>query len=271
MRAASALLELQRCFLDVLYDGQETGPAGQLVDVGLEPAARLRIYRHNSELIHLEALRTTFPAAFALVGKAFFEQASARYRCVYPSRSGNLQAFGEHFPEFLERLPNSHQLPYLGDVARLEWRRQVAALAGETRSLTLAGFESTLAALEGPVRMAFHPSMQRFVSRHPVLALWHYATQPSTGRFTLPESGDHLVLWRSEGEVAMAAIDAASFACIDALARGDTLDAVHAAASDIDLAFDLPACIASLVTEGLVTAITPVQYEESSSCACSGI
>lgn len=271
MRAAPALLELQRCFLDALYDVQETGPTDQLVDVGLEPAARLRIYRHNSELIHLEALRTTFPAAFALVGEAFFEQAAAYYRCVYPSRSGNLQAFGEHFPEFLERLPNSHQLPYLGDVARLEWLRQVTALAGETKSLTLADFESRLAALKGPMRMAFHPSMQRFVSPYPVLALWHYATQPTTERFTLPESGDHLVLWRSEGEVAMAAIDAASFTCINALAHGGTLDAAHTAASDQDPSFDLPSCIASLVREGLVTAMTAVQHEESSSCVRSGI
>ncbi|TAL99456.1 MAG: DUF2063 domain-containing protein, partial [Rhodanobacter sp.] len=124
MRTAPALLDLQRCFLDALYDAEETGPTEQLVDVGIEPAARLRIYRHNSELIHLEALRTTFPAVAALVGEAFFEHAAAHYRCMQPSRSGNLQAFGEHFPECLERLPNVQQFPYLGDVARLEWRRQ---------------------------------------------------------------------------------------------------------------------------------------------------
>lgn len=271
MHTAPALLDLQRCFLDALYDANEAGPTEQLVDVGIEPAARVRIYRHSSELIHLEALRTTFPAVAALVGDAFFEQAAAHYRCRHPSRSGNLQAFGEHFPGFLERLPNVHQLPYLGDVARLEWRRQAAVLAGDSRALTRAEFDARLAALDGPVRMAFHPSMQRLVSRYPVLALWQYATEPTAERLTLPESGDRVVLWRSEGEVAMSAVDAASFACIDALARGDTLDAAHAAASVRDPFFDLPSCITSLVAAGLVTEIIPVQPEESSSCACSDI
>lgn len=266
MHTAPALLDLQRCFLDALYDATETGPAEQLVDVGIDPAARLRIYRHNSELIHLEALRTTFPAVVALVGDAFFEHAAAPYRGLHPSRSGNLQTFGEHFPEYLEQLPNAQRLPYLGDVARLEWRRQLAALASDTRPLTSAEFESTLAALEGPVRMAFHPSMQRFVSAYPVLALWQYATQPTAERLTLPESGDRVLLWRSDGEVAMAAIDTASFACIDALARGDTLDAAHAEASAIDPSFDLPSCITSLVAASLVTKISPVQHEEGSSC-----
>ncbi|TAL72252.1 MAG: DUF2063 domain-containing protein [Burkholderiaceae bacterium] len=257
MHAASSLLELQRSFLEALFDSRKTGPVDRLVGAGLDPAARLRIYRHNSEQTHLEALRTTYPAVAALVGDAFFEQTAARYRGQYPSRSGNLQAYGEHFAEFLASLADTHRLPYLADVARLEWRRQLAALAGEAGALTPVELQSALAAVQGPVRVSFHPSVHRFASPHPVLAIWQYAMRPRTERLTLPESGDRLVLWRSGGEVAMAGVDAASFACIDALARGEILDAAHAAASAQDPAFDLPACIASLVREGLVTGITP--------------
>lgn len=265
MRAESTLLDLQRSFLEALFDSREAGPVDRLVGAGLDPAARLRIYRHNSEQGHLEALCTTYPAVAALVGDAFFEQTAARYRSAYPSRSGNLQAYGEHFAEYLASVASTHRLPYLGDIAHLEWRRQMAALAGEAQALTPAGLGAALAAVEGPVRLTFHPSLQRFASRHPVLEIWRYAIQPSTERLTLPESGDRVVLWRSADEVAMAGVDAASFACIDALARGDTLDAAHAAASADDPVFDLAQCISSLVKEGLITAITPVQPEEYSS------
>ncbi len=264
MRVASTLLDLQRSFLEALYNSREAGPVDRLVGAGLDPAARLRIYRHNSEQGHLEALRTTYPAVAALVGDAFFEQTAARYRRAHPSRSGNLQAYGEHFAEYLAWLASTHSLPYLGDVARLEWRRQLAALAGEAQALTPAEWQSALAALEGPVRLTFHPSLHRFASAHPVLAIWRYAMQPSRERLTLPETGVRVVLWRSAGEVAMAGVDPASFACIDALARGDTLDAAHAAANAADPVFDLAQCIASLVKEGLITAITPVQPEEYS-------
>ena len=264
MHAAPSLLELQSGFLGALYDEQKTGPADQVVGAGLAPTARLRIYRHSCEQIHLEALRTAYPAVLALVGEAFFEQAGVHFGHAHPSRSGNLQVFGEHFPEFLEGLPSTQSLPYLGDVARLEWRRQLAALANESEPLSLVEFEAAMAEAEGAVRVTFHPSAQRLVSSHPVLAIWKYAMQPAAERFTLPESGDRLVLWRSDGEVAMAVVDAASFACIDALAGGDTLDAAHAKANHQDRDFDLPTCIASLVTAGIVTAIRSVQSQESS-------
>ncbi|TAL53010.1 DNA-binding domain-containing protein [Pandoraea sp.] len=258
MRPASALLELQLSFLTALYDSGEAGPTERLSDSGLEPAARLRIYRHNSEQIHLDALRTTFPAVHALVGDTFFEQTAARYRGAHPSRSGNLQAFGEHFAGFLATQADTHRLPYLSDVAQLEWRRQNAALAGDAEALSLATLGAALANVDGPMRVSFHPSMQRMASPHPILTLWQYAMRPSAQRLTLPESGEHVVLWRSADEVAMARVDAASFACIDALSCGEILDAAHAAASAQDPDFDLAACITSLVQEGLVTAITPV-------------
>lgn len=267
MHVVPALLELQSRFLDALYDDAEAGPTEALVGAGLDPAARLRIYRHAAAQIHADALRATYPAVLALVGEAFFEQVGAQYRRAHPSRSGNLQAFGAHFADFLESLPGVSTLPYLGDVARLEWQRQQAALAGTAEALSAGVVEEALAGVEGAVRIALHPSVQRFASPHPVLSIWQYAMQPSPGRLTLSEHGDRLLLWRSEGEVAIAPLDAASFACIDALLGGATLDAADATACAQDFAFDLPACIASLAAQELVTAITPVHREEHPACA----
>lgn len=267
MHIAPSLLDLQTDFLAALYGDQEATIADQLVGAGLAPAARLRIYRHSTEQIHLDALRTIYSALSALVGEAFFEQAAAAYHRGHPSCSGNLQAFGEHFPDFLEGLPNTRALPYLGDVARLEWRRQVVALAAEYDSLSLADFDTVLAAAEGTVRITFQPGMQCWISPYPVLAIWRYATQPTPERLVLSTSGDHMVLWRSEVDVAMAGVDVASFACIDALVRGDTLDTAYALARALDPAFDLPTCITSLVDAGLVTAITPSRLMEHAACA----
>ncbi|MBU6247770.1 MAG: putative DNA-binding domain-containing protein [Xanthomonadaceae bacterium] len=267
MHVVPALLELQSRFLDALYDDAEAGPTEALVGAGLDPAARLRIYRHAAAQIHADALRATYPALLALVGEAFFEQVGVHYRRAHPSRSGNLQAFGAHFADFLESLQATGTLPYLGDVARLEWQRQQAALAGTAEALSAGVVGEAFAGVDGAVRIALHPSVRRFASPHPVLSIWQYAMQPSPGRLTLPEHGDRLLLWRSEAEVAMAPIDAASFACIGALLCGVTLDAAHAAARAKDSAFDLPACITSLVAQELVVAITPVHRKEHPACA----
>lgn len=257
MHAAPSLPELQKQFLAALYDGRVAGPVAAIASNGLEPAARLRIYRNSCGAIHTGALRTTYPAVFALVGEDWFDQTMRGYLRAHPSRSGNLQRFGESFADYLETLPELDMLAYLPDVARLEWLRQECVLAGDAAQVSHTAFVDTLARAADRSCITLHPSVQLLASHHPVLTIWRYAMQPSTERLTLGGEGENVVLWREDGEVAMDATDAASFACIAVLARGDTLTAAHAAAQARDTTFDLTACINSLLQHGLVAGLTP--------------
>ncbi len=195
MSAACSLRDLQARFLAALYDGDDAAAAELVEGAGLEADARLRIYRNNSLLNHTGALRDSFPATLALVGEDFFESAAMRFRRAHPSASGNLQDFGADFPSFLETLPGAGALPYLGDVARLEWLRQAVALTPQSDPRS---------------------SVRRFASRHAVLTLWHYAMANGGERLSLPVEGENVVLWHRDGEVAMAAVDAADFSRIGA-------------------------------------------------------
>lgn len=252
MHTAPSLLECQRRFLAALYDHAEPGPLEQIAGARLEPAARLRIYRHSSAIIHTETLRTAFPAVAALVGEAFFEQVSTRYRRVHPSQSGNLQGFGAHFADFLGSLPEAQGVPYLGDVARLEWLRQQAALAADAGMTDGSNFQHALCDAGNQTRLVPHTSLRLLASRHAVLTIWQYAMNPIEESLSLPDRGENVVLWRDGTEVAMAALDDASFACVHALSQGDTFGVAIAAASKIDPAFDSDACIASLAQHGLI-------------------
>lgn len=258
MRSELKLSDLQRCFMAALYAREMPDPAGWIVGGGLEPAARLDIYRHSGEELHAGALRTAYPAALALVGEAYFDQVARQYRLAYPARYGNLQTFGDAFGDFLESRPEARALPYLGDVARLEWQSQLSALAADAAPLSADAFAAALANVDGPICVHLHPSVRVFASVHPVVAIWQYARQPTESRLTLPEAGDHVLIWRDGAQVAMSSIHAASFACIDALLHGMSLDAAHHAAHALDPGFDLPACIAGLLENGLVTAIDAV-------------
>lgn len=243
MHAVPALLETQRRFLAALYDDAATGPLASIVDGGLEPAARLRIYRNSCNEIQVGALRTAYPAVSALVGEAFFEQTARGYRQAHPSCCGNLQAFGQHFADYLAGLSAAHALPYLPDVARLEWLRQETALAAEPVDVR-----------DGAI---MHPCVRVFASPYPVLTIWRYALQPTGAGLELADAGEQVVLWREGEQVAMAVLDPASFACIETLARGGTLDDVYQAGRKQDPDFDFAACIESLVDRGLLAALPP--------------
>ncbi|MGH8147296.1 MAG: HvfC/BufC family peptide modification chaperone [Rhodanobacteraceae bacterium] len=255
MHAAPALPELQRRFLAAIYDDGALGPVEAIAGHGLEPSARLRIYRHSGSEIHTSALRVMYPAVLALVGAAFFDQTARGYRSTYPSDSGNLQKFGAQFAEYLQSLPATRELSYLPDIARLEWLRQRAALAADADTTLPATFVQLPAQAGVPRRIGLHPSVQWLASRYPVLTIWRYATDPTPDDLQLTDKGEQVVLWRESGEVAMATLDAASLACIEALAIGDTLDHAYATAKSLDIDFDLPACVTSLAERGLIVAL----------------
>jgi hypothetical protein len=255
MHTAPALLELQRSFLAAVYGEVASHADAAIVGHGLAPAARLRIYRNSGTQIHAEALRTAFPAIQALVGEGYFVRSAARYRCTDPSQSGNLHGFGRHFAEFLESQPETHALPYLGDVARLEWLRQECALAADAVLLTRTNLLGALASITGRTCIRLHPSVRLFASVHPVLTIWRYAVQPTAERLRLPAHGENVVLWRSHAEVAIAPVESADYACLDALARGQSLDMAYVAARAADPTFDLATCVADLLDCGLIVSI----------------
>lgn len=250
----AALLETQHRFLAALHDDAAPGPVDEIVANGLDPAARVRIYRHICEAIQGDALRTSYPAVLALVGDAFFEQTVQGYRAAYPSRSGNLQTFGSRFAEYLDGLPSLQALAYLPDVARLEWLRQRAALAGEFADCLSPPIASNFESARADDVVILHPSVRLLASRHAVLTIWRYAMQPAPARLELPASGERVIVWREDGEVAIAPLDPASFACIASLMHGDTFAAASSAGHREDSDFDFPACIESLVQRGLVVA-----------------
>lgn len=265
MQPDPSLLEIQRHFLAALYE--DAGPSfcdEAIQNSAIEPAARLGIYRNSSTQIHTSTLQTAYPAARALAGAAFFEQAASLYRTAHPSTSGNLQTFGAYFPDFLESLTHDTSAPYLGDIARLEWLRQCTILAGAAVALDPVDATQRIAQLNGLLSIKLHPSVHCFASGYPVYTLWHYAMQPGDQRLSAPETGEHIVLWRETGKVSMAVLDKASFHCVNALAQGTPLDQAYSLAQQHNPDFDLTACFANLVTQGLVVDITAVSTKEAS-------
>lgn len=255
MHTAPTLPELQRRFLDALYDSDDAGPIEDIAGNGLEPPARLRIYRNSCSEIQTAALRAAFPAVLALVGAAFFEQTARGYRHAQPSASGNLQRFGAGFAGYLASLSSLVDYPYLPDVARLEWRRQMAVLAADMDS-TDSGCDVAAppAALQRQ-RVRLHPSVQLLRSPYPVMTLWRWCLAPSSSAPPIDE-GEQVLLWRDGAEVAMTTLAPATFQCVERLVDGHDVATARAAACSVDNAFDLESCLSDLLAQGLIVAFT---------------
>ena len=251
MPTVPRLRELQRSFADALM---ERGDAIEVwIDgAGLDSSARLRIYRHSIAGTQTTALRDSYPTVHALVGDDFFEVLASRYRVRYPSTCGNLQHFGGAMAVFIADMPDVKQLSYLPDVARLDWLRQCAALAADAQPV---GPQTSAAAAAVPperLRMRLHPSLQSLHSVFPVLSIFRWCQSPSDPA-PRPDSGaEHVLLWRDGGEVAMAAVEPATYRCIEALGAGRDVAIAWAAATALDSNFDLERCLRDLLARGLI-------------------
>lgn len=257
MQAALSLRELQQQFMATLYDPAAPGPLAAIAGHGLAPADRIRIYRRSCNETQIAALRVSYPAVVALVGDAYFDQTARGYRRVHPSRCGNLQAFGDALADYMEVLPNCRSLPYLPDVARLEWLRQLTILAPESAPIGPDVLAAAIRSAGDSLQVVLHPSLHLLDSRYPVLTIWNYALRPDDEKLTLGEDGESVALWRDAGEVVMAELDAASFACIAAFVQRSPLGESLTMAQSVDPDFDLDACLASLVAHGLVIGLRP--------------
>src|SRR5512145_377607 len=120
-RRMPSLPELQIAFARGVFDPDDAAIAEFVVPAGMSAAARLAVYRRNVLGNYAAALRDVYPVLLRLVGESFFDRLVRDYATQIPSRSGDLHDFGGELCAFLEALPAARDLPYLADVARLEW------------------------------------------------------------------------------------------------------------------------------------------------------
>ena len=108
-----ALLELQQALGAQLF--------GDAASPDLDSALRLAIYRNTCMSTLVNALRSSFPAVQRLVGTDFFEAGARDFIRLRPPASAYLNDYGADFPQFLRQFAPAAGVPYLGDVAELEW------------------------------------------------------------------------------------------------------------------------------------------------------
>jgi hypothetical protein len=225
------LADLQRRFARALASG----------DVMIDP--RVIIYRHAMRANYRRALRATYPVICALTGAPFFDAAVDVFAAECPSRSGDLNAYGDTFGAFLGHYPPAGTLPYLTDVARLEWsidEAQRAAAPATTPEQLLLELAAVRPSQLASRRFGLDPSCRLLHCDFPALRIWQvhqpdFAGPPDVDFDSEPDS---LLLRRDQGTVTIERISPAEFAFLRALHDGEAIAAALDAASRVDTHFD---------------------------------
>ena len=244
-----SLRDLQTAFMSSLFTRDDSVIAPYLESATMPGSQRMAIYRNNVYAALGKALEAIYPVILRLVGDEFFKFAARRYIDAHPSRSGDLNRFGADFAEFLGTFEHSASLPYLPDVARLEWCCHQTYSAADDPPLDLPKLAAVPPEDYGQLRFRLKHASRLLRSAWPIDAIWqvNQADYPGDQSVDLASGGVSLLLQRHENRMALMTLTEAEWRFLNALNDRQTLEVAYACALRADPAADLGALLHTYV------------------------
>lgn len=230
------LLDVQRGFRTAVL--ADTAMLPSVIDGGrVSAAARLGVYRNNVIGNLTRALRLSYPAVERLVGEDFFAGAAQRFLVAAPPRAADLNQYGDGFADFLAGFEPAASVPYLADVARLEWAVNRALHAPPAPPLAPEALRMVPAEREADLRFRPHPTLSLLALDYPAHAIWQAVlttdTEERGAQFAAidPRSGgETLAVLRSDGALDIEPLHEPAFKLAQALTSecplGESLERV---------------------------------------------
>ncbi len=206
------LADSQDAFARALLDPALAPPAGLACPPDAVFAERFAVYRNNVAVGLIEALRSAFPVVNRLVGDDFFAAMAHIHALACPPSSPVLLAYGGDFAGFIAEFPPAAGLPYLADVARLEWCWLQAYHAADAAPLTLQDLQRLPAEQLPQLHLPLHPTTRLLRLTHPVLAIWRaHQADAEPAPMELGDGPERVLLVRPHADVAAMPVSPGTF------------------------------------------------------------
>ncbi|MGB9990986.1 MNIO family bufferin maturase [Massilia sp. SM-13] len=254
-RAGSDALALhQQHFATAMFSHADEAPVLAVVRAP-HVRHRLALYRGNLGASWQKVLLNAYPVIAQLVGEEFFAALVREYGRAHPSTDGDLNRFGAHFAAFLQAFPHTQDLPYLPDMARLEWlayRAHFAASAPVLRPEAMAMAPEAFEAAQAQL----HPAAALFHSEWAIVEIWQ-AHQP--GGVELPQDiagASYALVSRPQWRSLVTPLTRAGAAALQALQDGASMGAALDAAFAEDEEFDITGQLRLWLESGALTSLS---------------
>lgn len=236
----SSLEQLQADFSAALVgDALPSGLAAALIGDDAHAAARLRLYRRNVFATWRHALALAYPVVQALLGPECFDGVAERYGRAHPSRDGDLNRFGAAFGAFLAGDAATSSLPYLRDVAALEWAVHRAHFAADAPAIPRQRIVALSPAQLLAARFVLHPACAWLASTHAICSLWSAHQADSTLALrAIADRPEFALVTRRRWRVTVTPITRGDAIALDALRAGADMDHTISAALHGDPTFE---------------------------------
>jgi len=252
------LFDFQSDFAAALRDRQHT-PAMQRWLAGDADLVdrRMAIYRANMVAAADKALSSAYPVIRQVVGEEFFHGLAREYQRGTPAASGDLTDFGATFDAFVSAFEHTRSLPYLPDLARLEWAVHRAGGAADAPDWDAGALATVEPEQQAEIRFAWSPGLAVVESAHPVVRIWTIHQPGYGGEFSVDwNRADTALVARDGFAVVVTECGAADATFIRASLAGAPLGDAVAAALATHPDFDLGVLLGRALAARLVCGFT---------------
>jgi hypothetical protein len=252
-----AFVEEQTAFANKLLWREDGLPPGVTSHSSPTPVKRFNVYRNNMFASLTETLAARFPVVERLVGEEFFQAMAREFVSRHPPRSAVLIEYGVAFPAFLEAFEPVAALPYLPDVARLEWACNAAYHAADAAPLGGAALSAIPTEVIGGAVLHLHPSVQVVASDYPIVSIWETNTHDEDVRPIGPDApGETALVARQALDVLVLRLDQGAAAFVASIAEGQTLNDAVESAFQADADFSLPTTLVALLESDALSGVS---------------
>jgi len=225
-----------------------------------DPERGLEAYRANAGAAAERALASAYPVVQALVGAETFAVLARAFWQARPPARGDLAWLGAGLAGFIEHDPQLADVPYLADVARLEWllaRAEVAPDAPGSASERLGSLRVLAEFAPQELFVSLAPGAAVLRSAWPVASVW-LAHRPSAPAAAFEAArtrvaarvGEAVFVWRPEWVARVEVVDEASACFLEALLEGSDLARAVADATRVSADWSFEAWLARAIGAG---------------------
>lgn len=237
-----SLAGFQDAFISALY-----GRDPENMPVLTEQSGFL-VYRNTVMKGASDALLANFPTVERLVGTEWMQAAAARYvRHTLPT-DARLLNYGTGFPDFLDAFEHARDLPYLGNVARLDLLWNEAHGAEDELALDVTAFASIEPALLASVRLRLRPTTRwKWFAEQPAYTIWRCNREQVDVPAELDWVSEGVLLSRSTAFIAWYPLSIGECAFLDACAANLPLEDAAEYATQAEPELDLMNMLSRLI------------------------
>jgi hypothetical protein len=229
-----SLSETQRTFARAFTDPRGvdpvlSGPEGGLLRASAVDAPplplrlRLAVYADGYFWRLLESLGADFRAVKTVLGDEDFQRLIADYLLENPSASPRINDLGGRLPGFLKTHASARRLPFLPDLAALEWAVLQALLTDRLPPLDPAALSAVSEDDWPRARLTLDATVTLLDLSWPVERLWRSARRGNKVRAPAKAVPQFLLVWRHDDGSQVRVLPRLEFSALLKIAQGQSL------------------------------------------------